>query len=327
MILGIVSPCYNESAVLPETARRLTRLLQQLEAEGKVERGSFILFVNDGSTDETWALISRLYRENPYVLGISLAANSGHQNALLAGLLTARGMADAVVSIDADLQDDVSVISQMVDAYAEGYEIVYGVRRSRQTDTFFKRSTALGFYRLMRALGVRSVYNHADFRLMGRKALESLSEFKERNLFLRGIVPLLGYNSTSVYYDRQERFAGESKYPLRKMLNFAVDGITSFSVKPVRLIFFTGLMLLLLSMAAFVYVFYALFSGRAVAGWTSIMLSIWFIGSIILLSIGVIGEYIGKIYMEVKERPRYHIDISLTDRNGKENNLSRKEGA
>ena len=317
MILGIVSPCYNESAVLPETARRLAQLLQELEAEGRVESGSFVLFVDDGSTDTTWPLIRRLYRENPYVLGLSLSANAGHQNALLAGLMTARGMADAVVSVDADLQDDLSVIARMVDLYAEGYEIVYGVRRSRRTDTPFKRGTALAFYRLMRALGVRSVYNHADFRLMGRRALDYLAEFKERNLFLRGIVPLLGYNTTCVYYDRHERFAGESKYPLRKMLNFAVDGITSFSVKPVRLIFFTGLLLLLLTAAAFVYVFYALFTGRAVAGWTSLMLSVWFLGSIVLLAIGVVGEYIGKIYVEVKERPRYHIDVLLTDRNGK----------
>ncbi len=327
MVLAIVVPCYNESAVLPETARRLTRLLRQLEEGKKVERGSFILFVDDGSSDGTWPIISRLYHENPYVLGISLSANAGHQNALLAGLLTARGMADAAVSIDADLQDDVTAIARMVDAHLGGYEIVYGVRRSRETDSFFKRNTALAFYRLMRALGVRSVYNHADFRLMGARALDALAEFKERNLFLRGIVPLLGYNSTSVYYDRRERFAGESKYPLRKMLNFAVDGITSFSVKPVRLIFFTGLMLLLVSTAAFIYVFYALFSGHAVAGWTSIMLSLWFIGSIILLAIGVIGEYIGKVYTEVKERPRYHIGTSLTDPNGKKNDHDPETGA
>lgn len=325
MILGIVSPCYNESAVLPETTRRLTQLLQRLEAAGKVERGSFILYVNDGSTDGTWPLITRYYRENPYVFGISLAANSGHQNALLAGLLTARRMADAVVSVDADLQDDVAAIEAMVDNYRAGYEIVYGVRRSRQTDTFFKRTTALAFYKLMRLLGVNSVYNHADFRLMDRRALDALARYGERNLFLRGIVPLLGFRSTCVYYDRGARLAGESKYPLRKMLNFAVDGITSFSVKPVRIIFFTGLFLLLVSLAAVIYVFYALFSGHAVAGWTSIMLSLWFFGSLILLAIGVIGEYIGKIYIEVKARPRYIIDTLLTDRNGKQTDCCPEE--
>lgn len=317
MRLSIVVPCYNEKDVLHETASRLTGVLNKLVLAGKVSLDSFVLFVNDGSADNTWEIIKELFESNKFVYGLNLAGNVGHQNALMAGLMTAKEMCDIMISIDADLQDDVSVIETMVDKYKEGFDIVYGVRSSRKSDTFFKRNSALAFYKLMKGLGVHSVYNHADYRLMSKRAVEQLSHFKERNLFLRGIVPLIGYNTTSVYYERNERFAGESKYPLRKMINFAIDGITSFSVKPVRLIAATGFSLLIISLLASIYVIYAVSSGHAVAGWASIMLSIWFIGSIILISIGVIGEYIGKIYIEVKERPRYNIETLLCHKEDK----------
>lgn len=317
MRLSIVVPCYNEKDVLHETASRLTGVLNKLVLAGKVSSDSFMLFVNDGSADNTWEIIKELFESNKFVYGLNLAGNVGHQNALMAGLMTAKEMCDIMISIDADLQDDVSVIETMVDKYKEGFDIVYGVRSSRKSDTFFKRNSALAFYKLMKGLGVHSVYNHADYRLMSKRAVEQLSHFKERNLFLRGIVPLIGYNTTSVYYERNERFAGESKYPLRKMINFAIDGITSFSVKPVRLIAATGFSLLIISLLASIYVIYAVSSGHAVAGWASIMLSIWFIGSIILISIGVIGEYIGKIYIEVKERPRYNIETLLCHKEDK----------
>lgn len=317
MRLSIVVPCYNEKDVLHETASRLTGVLNKLVLAGKVSPDSFVLFVNDGSADNTWEIIKELFESNKFVYGLNLAGNVGHQNALMAGLMTAKEMCDIMISIDADLQDDVSVIETMVDKYKEGFDIVYGVRSSRKSDTFFKRNSALAFYKLMKGLGVHSVYNHADYRLMSKRAVEQLSHFKERNLFLRGIVPLIGYNTTSVYYERNERFAGESKYPLRKMINFAIDGITSFSVKPVRLIAATGFSLLIISLLASIYIIYAVSSGHAVAGWASIMLSIWFIGSIILISIGVIGEYIGKIYIEVKERPRYNIETLLCHKEDK----------
>ncbi|MEG2515172.1 MAG: glycosyltransferase family 2 protein, partial [Bacteroidaceae bacterium] len=310
-------PCYNETEVLHETSARLTNLLNRLVDAGKVSPNSFVLFVNDGSRDNTWELIEKLYQDSKYIYGLNLAGNVGHQNALMAGLMTAKEMSDIIISIDADLQDDVEVIEQMVDKYSEGFDIVYGVRSSRKTDTFFKRNSALAFYKLMKSLGVNSVYNHADYRLMSKRAVEQLSCFKERNLFLRGIVPLIGYNTTSVYYKRSERFAGDSKYPIRKMINFAIDGITSFSVKPVRMIAATGLIILFLSLLGFIYVLYVLFAGGAVAGWASIILSIWFMGSIILISIGVIGEYIGKIYIEVKERPRYNIETLLCHKDEK----------
>lgn len=317
MRLSIVVPCYNEKDVLYETSSRLTEVLNKLVSAGKVSSDSFVLFVNDGSTDNTWEIIKELFENNKFIYGLNLAGNVGHQNALMAGLMTAKEMCDAMISIDADLQDDVNIIETMVDKYKEGFDIVYGVRSSRKTDTFFKRNSALAFYKLMKGLGVHSVYNHADYRLMSKRAVEQLSCFKERNLFLRGIVPLIGYNTTCVYYERNERYAGESKYPLRKMINFAIDGITSFSVKPVRLIAGTGLSLLIISVLASIYVIYAVSTGHAVAGWASIMLSIWFIGSIILISIGVIGEYIGKIYIEVKERPRYNIETLLCHKEDK----------
>ncbi|WP_455498803.1 glycosyltransferase family 2 protein [Coprobacter sp.] len=312
MILSIVVPCYNESEVISETSKRLTSVLEGLICKRLVSPDSFVLFVNDGSRDNTWELITELYKTNKYISGVNLAGNVGHQNALMAGLTVAKDMSDVAISIDADLQDDVSVIEEMVKKYGEGFDIVYGVRKSRQKDTFFKRTTALGFYKLMTGLGVRSVYNHADYRLMSRRALEQLMKFRERNLFLRGIVPLIGYNTTNVYYDRHERFAGESKYPLSKMLNFAIDGITSFSVKPVRLIFGAGVFFLLITICAFLYTLYSYFTGDIVAGWASLMLSVWFIGALVLISIGVVGEYIGKIYIEVKDRPRYNIETILT---------------
>lgn len=311
MRLSIVVPCYNEQAVILQTATCLIAVIEKLISSEKISNDSFILFVNDGSKDQTWKMIEDLFHSNTYVYGLNLAGNVGHQNALMAGLMVAKDLSDILVSIDADLQDDVNVIEDMVDKNREGFDIVYGVRSSRKSDTFFKRNSALAFYKLMKHLGVNSVYNHADYRLMSKRAVEHLSQFKERNLFLRGIVPLIGYNTTNVYYQRSERFAGESKYPFRKMLNFAVDGITSFSVKPVRLIAVTGFVLLFLSVIASAYVVYALLNNHAVAGWASLMLSLWFIGAIILISIGVIGEYIGKIYIEVKARPLYNIETLL----------------
>ena len=307
--LSIVVPCYNEEQVLKETASRLVALMNRMADAQQIDpQRSSILFVNDGSSDQTWPLIVELHQSLPYVCGVKLAGNVGHQNALMAGLDTARTLADAIISIDADLQDDINVIPEMVSLYAEGYDIVYGVRRERTTDTWFKRNTALGFYHLMRWWGMRSVYNHADFRLMSRRAVEQLGQYRERNLFLRGIVPLIGYKTTQVYYDRAERFAGESKYPLSKMINFAIDGITSFSVAPVRMIIYIGLAFILISVVMLGYVMVSLANGTAVPGWSSLLLSLWFIGGSVLLSIGIVGEYIGKIYLEVKARPRYNIE-------------------
>lgn len=309
--LSIVVPCYNEEAVLHETASRLIIVLKSLIQKQKISPDSFILFVNDGSQDKTWDLIEILYNQNTYIKGLNLAGNVGHQNALMAGLMTAKKFADIIISIDADLQDNVKAIEEMVERYKEGYDIVYGVRSSRESDTFFKKNTALLFYKLMSWLGVKSVYNHADYRLMSQRAVEQLGNYKERNLFLRGIVPLIGYDTTSVYYKRSERFAGESKYPLSKMVNFAIDGITSFSVKPLRLIASLGFLFFLCSLVSIFYTLYVYFKGETVAGWTSLMLSVWFLGSLILIAIGITGEYIGKIYLEVKKRPRYNIEKFL----------------
>lgn len=306
--LSIVIPCYNEEEVLPETTSRMTGLLDQMVREQLVGDDSEIFYVDDGSRDKTWQLIEEFANENTYVHGVKLAGNSGHQNALMAGLFTVKDSADVVVTVDADLQDDISVIPEMVRKYIEGCDIVYGVRKQRKSDTAFKRMTAQGFYHFMQKLGVKSVYNHADFRLMSRRAVCQLCEYRERNLFLRGIVPLIGYKTDMVYYDRAERFAGESKYPLGKMVNFAIDGITSFSVKPVRMLFTLGLIFLFVALIIFIYVIYALISHRAAAGWSSVMLSIWFVGGCILLGLGIVGEYIGKIYIEVKDRPRYNIE-------------------
>ena len=310
-ILYIVIPCFNEEEVLDETARRILVLLDRMESEGLVAAGSRMLPVDDGSRDHTWQIIERLHAADPRVSGVKLAANSGHQNALLAGLLTASNKADIMVSIDADLQDDAEVIPDMVRKYLEGNDIVYGVRRSRQTDNWFKRTTATLFYRIMQALGAKTIYNHADYRLMSRRAVLQLANYRERNLFLRGLVPLLGYRSDVVYYDRARRFAGTSKYPLGKMLNFALDGITSFSIRPLRLLFHLGLFFILIALCILVWVLYKYITGDVVTGWSSLILSIWFVGGCVLTGLGITGEYVGKIYMEVKDRPRYNIELTL----------------
>lgn len=310
-VLYIVVPCYNEQEVLPITTPRLLEQLEQMVAAGLISGDSRILYVNDGSADGTWSLIEQYCREHEAVCGVKLAGNVGHQNALVAGLETACEHADVMVSIDADLQDDVQAMTAMLEKYGQGADIVYGVRRERKTDTWFKRSTALAFYGLMRRLGVKSVYNHADYRLMSRRAVAQLLRYRERNLFLRGIVPLVGYRTECVYYDRTERVAGESKYPLSKMLSFAVDGITSFSIKPVRMVFTLGVVFTLIALGILIYVLVAYFTGRAVSGWASLILSLWFIGGCVLIGLGIVGEYIGKIYIEVKDRPRYNIEQTI----------------
>lgn len=310
-ILAIVVPCYNEEEVLPQTNQQLRALLDSMMRDRLVDEGSYILYVNDGSRDRTWQLIAGYCGQDTHVRGLKLAGNVGHQNALMAGLDTARQDADMTVSIDADLQDDIHVIPEMVRKYHDGCDIVYGVRRKRDTDTFFKRTTAQAFYKFMTGMGVKSVYNHADFRLMSRRAVNALCQYEERNLFLRGLVPLLGYKTDSVYYDRLERQAGESKYPLSKMLSFAIDGVTSFSVKPLRLIFDLGLIFLLISLCILIYVIVALCQGRGVQGWASLMLSIWFVGGCVLICLSIIAAYIGRIYTEEKRRPRYNIEKYL----------------
>ncbi len=307
-----VIPCYNEEEVLPETIKRLNAKLQSLIDSGKVTEDSRMLFVDDGSKDKTWSIISAYSCENPFVGGVKLAHNRGHQNALLSGLMTAKEeQCDCVISLDADLQDDIDVINQFVDKYIEGCEVVYGVRNSRKKDTFFKRTTAQGYYKFMKMLGVDIVYNHADYRLLGSRALDALSEYKEVNLFLRGIVPLIGYRTDYVYYERNERFAGESKYPLKKMLRFAIDGITSFSVKPLKIISNIGTIICVLSIIGFIYALVSLIMGSAVAGWASTICSIWFLGGLQMLCIGIVGTYVGKIYNEVKHRPRYRIEEKI----------------
>ena len=310
MKLNIVVPCYNEEAVLHETTKQLSQLVDDLIAKGKIQSCE-ILYVDDGSHDATWTLIEELQKSSTYVHGLKLAHNVGHQFALWAGLEYAAERADAIISIDADLQDDIAVIEQMIDAYKDGCEVVYGVRKERKTDTVFKRWTALGFYSLMQKMGVNIVYNHADFRLTSQRATQELMRYPERNMFIRGMVRLLGFKTAEVYYDRKERFAGESKYPLTKMLNFAVDGITSFSIQPLRMITTIGFIVTILSFVAAVYALVSYLCGSVVAGWTSMLISIWFIGGAILLSLGIIGEYIGKIYKEVKRRPRYHIEKTI----------------
>ena len=309
--LYLVVPCYNEEAVLPETARQLESALQSLIDSGRCGASSRILFVNDGSKDRTWALIEELHRTQPHVCGLSLSRNRGHQNALLAGLMAAREVADCAISLDADLQDDISVLPEFLDKFHDGCDVVYGVRKKRETDTLFKRTTAQGFYKFMQLMGVDVVYNHADYRLMSRRALDGLAEYREVNLFLRGIVPLIGYRSDYVYYDRHERFAGESKYPLKKMLSFAIDGITSFSVKPLKVISNLGILISILSVFGLLYALISKLSGAAVSGWTAIVASIWLLGGVQLLCLGVVGTYVGKIYSEVKARPRYRIDQLL----------------
>ena len=310
--LGIVVPCYNEEEVLEIASKALREVLTDLISKQKIAEDSFILFVNDGSKDRTWELIEGEHKKYPVsVLGLKLAGNVGHQFALTAGLITAKDMCDVTVSIDADLQDDVNVIEEMIDKFHAGNDIVYGVRKERKTDTFFKRVTAQGFYKLMSLMGVKTIYNHADFRLMSRRAVEQFSKYKETNLFLRGMMPLIGYQTDCVYYDRLERVAGESKYPLKKMLALAFNGLSSFSVKPITMVTGLGVFILIASLCAAVYALISYFMGHVVPGWTSLILSIWFLGGVQLLSIGLVGQYIGKIYMEVKQRPRYNIEKVL----------------
>ena len=310
--LVIVVPCYNEEEVLRETTRQLSAVLNGMEQDGKIEEGC-LMYVDDGSRDATWKLIEELSQENQRVMGLKLAHNVGHQQALWAGLEWAvESRFNAIVSIDADLQDDVQAIIEMTDKFNEGMDIVYGVRKERKTDTLFKKHTAQAFYKLMSTMGGDIVYNHADFRLMSKRALQALIAHPERNLFLRGMVRSLGYPSAFVYYDRHKRFAGESKYPLSKMLNFAIDGITSFSVEPLRLITTFGLLFMLVSICIIGYALYAHLIGHTIVGWTSLLVSLWFIGGAILTAIGIIGEYIGKIYKEVKRRPRYFIEKEIS---------------
>ena len=309
--LMIVVPCYNEEEILPYSAEKLTEVVKNLIKKSKIASNSGILFVNDGSKDKTWEIIQNEYAKNPYVYGLGLAGNVGHQNALFAGLQTAAEICDFSISIDADLQDDIEVIEQMVDEYLSGADIVYGVRSERKTDTFFKRFTAQSFYRIMEMMGVKTVYNHADFRLMSARAMKQLGQYKERNLFLRGMVPLIGYKTATVTYARKERLAGESKYPLKKMLSFAWDGITSFSIKPISMIMAFGGVIVACSMIAFIYTLVSYFMGHVSPGWSSLMISIWFLGGVQLLFIGVVGQYVGKTYIESKERPRYNVEKFL----------------
>jgi glycosyltransferase involved in cell wall biosynthesis len=309
--LAIILPCYNEEEVLDGSIATLTALLDSLVAKNKISSDSFMLFVNDGSRDRTWEIIEQYYQSNSYVCGLSLAGNVGHQSAIMAGMDKAKDICDAAITIDADLQDDLDAIEKMVDLYHEGFDIVYGVKISRVGDSFMKRNSARAFYKLQKSMGVKAIYNHADFRLLSRRVLEHLCKYRERNLYLRGLVPLLGFRSATVDDVIHERMAGQSKYTLKKMMALALDGITSFSVKPISLIMGTGLFLLLISACMAVYILHAYFVHAAIPGWTSIMLSIWFIGSIQLLAIGVVGQYIGKIYIEVKNRPRYNIDKEL----------------
>ncbi|ALU13513.1 glycosyl transferase GT2 family [Eubacterium limosum] len=307
-VLYLVIPCYNEEEVLTTTAEILKKKIEELLKKSMISKESRILFVNDGSKDKTWSIIERLCNKNSLYQGIKLSRNEGHQNAVLAGLMTAKEYCDMAISLDADLQDDIDVIDQFVEEYYKGNDIVYGVRSKRDTDTFFKRFSAESFYKLLKIFGVEIVYNHADYRLMSKRALDGLAQFKEVNLFLRGIVPLIGYPSSVVTYERHERFAGESKYPLKKMLALAFDGITSFSIKPIRMISVVGVISFLVSIGILIYSLIVNYLGNTITGWTSLACSIWALGGIQLLAIGIIGEYIGKIYNETKERPKYFIE-------------------
>ena len=314
--LYYVIPCYNEEAVLPETAKRLEEKMNDLIGRDVIRNDSRVVFVNDGSKDNTWDVIVRLHEGNPLFSGINLSRNRGHQNALLAGMMTVVEYADMIISMDADLQDDIHACDEMIAKYYEGCDIVYGVRSSRKKDTFFKRFTAQSFYRTMDRLGAKTVYNHADYRLMSKRAVQALGGFREVNLFLRGMVPMLGFRSDVVYYERGERFAGESKYPLKKMLSFAVEGITSLSTTPIRMISWSGIFIFLVSLIILIYSLVRHFTGHTVVGWTFLAVSIWGIGGLILLSLGIIGEYVGKIYLETKQRPRYIVEEFLDDAHG-----------
>lgn len=312
-LLAIVIPCYNEQEALPVSIPALLALIDEMAAQGLVRPESYILCSDDGSRDDTWDTIERFHQSDKRVKGIALAHNRGHQYALLAGLMAVTDKCDAAVSIDADLQDDIRAIVEMVEHYLDGDDIVYGVRSSRATDTWFKRTTAHAFYRFQKTMGLDTIYDHADYRLMSNRALHLLSQYGESNLFLRGIIPSIGLRSSKVTYARAARVAGESKYPLKKMIALSIDGITSFSAKPMRLIFMTGLLLLVITLGVAVWVLIAYFTHRTISGWSSLMLSVWFLGSLILMGIGIVGEYIGKIFIEVKQRPRYAIDSTLWD--------------
>ena len=313
-ILYMVVPCYNEEEVLRETAKRLEEKYRSLIDRTLISPKSRVVFVNDGSKDSTWEIIQELHNESPQLFsGINLSRNSGHQNAVLAGLMTVRDICDMAITMDADLQDDINAIDEMVQKYYEGNQVVYGVRSERKTDTFFKKFTAEGFYKFMKVMGADVVYNHADFRLMSKRVLCELANYKEVNLFLRGMVPLIGFKSCNVYYERAERFAGESKYPLKKMLAFAINGITSFSTKPLKMITTLGIVTSMLSIIAFIWAFIAKFAGFAELGWSSTICSIWLIGGLQLFCLGIIGEYVGKIYAEVKQRPRFIVADFLND--------------
>jgi glycosyltransferase involved in cell wall biosynthesis len=309
--LAIVSPCYNEEAVLDISRRRLDELFDSLIADGRISADSFVLFVNDGSKDSTWQIISRLHKENPRYKGLNLAKNVGHQNAIMAGMMTAKDLADAVITIDADLQDDLNAIPQMIDAYAEGYDVVYGVKVQRQADPLLKRLSAQAFYKMQKKMGVNALYNHADFRFLSKRVLNELACYREKNLYLRGIIPQIGFPSTTVDDIIAPRPAGESKYNLQKMLSLAVNGITSFSVKPLYGILYLGLIFILISLCIGVYVIYSLVVHTAVHGWASLMLSVWLVGGFILIALGSVGLYVGKLFIEVKDRPLYHIQEFL----------------
>lgn len=312
-VLYLVIPCYNEEEVLPETSSRLLEKLGSLIKLGKISEKSRVIFVNDGSKDRTWEIIEELHQKNRIFGGINLSRNRGHQNALLAGLMTVKDYVDMVISMDADLQDDINAIDEMVDKYISGIDVVYGVRGSRDTDTVFKKFTAESFYKIMNTMGANTVFNHADYRLMSRRALDGLAQYGEVNLFLRGIVPMIGYPADVVYYNRGERFAGKSKYPLGKMLSFAVEGITSLSTKPIRMITALGFFIFIVSIGMLIYSLVRHFMGATIVGWTTLMVSVWAIGGLILLSLGVVGEYIGKIYLETKARPRFIVEQFLND--------------
>jgi len=314
-VLYLVIPCYNEEEVLPETSKQLLFKMNSLIEKGMIADKSRIVFINDGSKDKTWETIERLHSENIMYQGVKLSRNRGHQNALLGGLMTVKDHCDMTISLDADLQDDIDAIDEMVQKYYEGCDIVYGVRNARDTDTFLKKTTAEGFYKIMNAMGAEVTFNHADYRLMSRRALDGLESFAEVNLFLRGLVPMVGYKSDCVYYARKERFAGESKYPLKKMIAFAVEGITSLSIKPIRMITSLGVLIFLISIIMIIYCLVRYFMGETIQGWTSTTISVWAIGGLQLLAIGVIGEYIGKIYLETKRRPKFIIETYLQDEN------------
>lgn len=309
--LYVAVPCYNEEEVLPITSKALKEKFQSLQAQDRISAQSRVVFIDDGSKDKTWEIISQLHEEDAMFSGIKLSGNRGHQNALLCGLMTVKDLADAVISIDADLQDDINAFDQMLDKYEEGCDVVYGVRSKRETDTFFKRFTAEGYYKILDKMGAKVIFNHADYRLMSKRALDALAEFREVNLFLRGMVPMIGYKSDIVTYERGERAAGESKYPLKKMIALAFEGITSLSVKPIRFVTWLGALAFAVSIIMLLVFFVQYLMGITVAGWASIVVSVWAIGGLQLLALGVIGEYIGKIYLETKQRPRFIVEKFL----------------